>query len=268
MMVQRGRGDRGLQSLADVGCRRSRGGRLHRVRHRRDDKVASADPQTTVMDAPGALDRPGTRLTIRNPDAAKWMPANRQTNPQNRTETTTWVCRPLACAGKSAAVAIQTSPSPTRSPNKTALERVAKLIPAQAKAQDIMMEAASDGDERLTPLTSKVTQVRDYPAILTEMKRTSRGKVNYIYRGDLFIGLFVVRVIAASTERNEAQKNFSAFVSAFEVIDRPPGPPAEAGRGRARLAAGAGGSPWAYAIIARSRGKPGLRRRWPPTCLA
>ena len=191
-------------------------------------KVASADPQTTVIDTPGApLDRPGTRLTVRNPDASQWMPANRQANQQNRTVTTTWVCRPLACAGKNAAVAIQTSPSPTRSPNKAALERVAKLIPAQAKAQDIMMDAASDGDERLTPVTSKVTQVRDYPAILTEMKRTSRGRVNYIYRGDLFIGLFVVRVVAASSERAEAQKNFAAFVSAFEVIDQPPGPPAE-----------------------------------------
>jgi len=191
-------------------------------------RVAATDPQTTILDTPGApLDRPGTRLTVRNPDASQWMPANRQANQQNRTVTTTWVCRPLACAGKNAAVAIQTSPSPTRSPNKAALERVAKLIPAQAKAQDIMMDAASDGDERLTPLTSKVTQVRDYPAILTEMKRTSRGRVNYIYRGDLFIGLFVVRVVAASSERAEAQKNFTAFVSAFEVIDQPPGPPAE-----------------------------------------
>lgn len=190
-------------------------------------RAVSADPQSTSMDTGLPLDRPGTRLTIRNPDASQWMPSNRQTNQQNRTTTTIWVCRPLACAGKSAAVAIQTSPSPTRSPNKAALERVAKLIPAQAKAQDIMMDAASDGDERLTPLASKVTQVRDYPAILTEMKRSSRGKVNYIYRGDLFIGLFVVRVIAVSSERPEAQKNFAAFVSAFDVIDQPPGPPAE-----------------------------------------
>jgi hypothetical protein len=175
----------------------------------------------------GTLDRPGTRLTIRNPDPARWMPTNRQTNQQTRTQTTIWMCRPLACAGNNAAVAIQTSPSPTRSPNRAALERVAKLIPAQAKAQDVMMEAASDGDERLTALSSKVTQVRDYPAILTELKRTSRGKVRYVYRGDLFVGLFVVRIVSASTAREEAQQNFSSFVAAFEVLDQPPPAPGE-----------------------------------------
>ena len=188
---------------------------------------AALESHTTVMDAPTGLDRPGTRLTIRNPDPAKWMPASRQPAPQNRTVTTVFLCRPLACAASDAGVAIQASPSPTRSPNKVALERVAKLIPAQAKAQDIMMDAASDGDERLTSIASKVTQVRDYPAILTEMKRTSRGKVKYIYRGDLFIGVLVVRVVAVSTERGEAQKNFSAFVTAFEVIDQPPPTPGE-----------------------------------------
>jgi hypothetical protein len=207
-------------SLALIGCTTS--GTTTRVASSPRD-----DAQTTVMDTPGSLDRPGTRLTIRNPDPAKWMPINRQTNQQNRSMTTVWTCRPLACAGKNVAVAIQTSPSPTRSPNRTALERVAKLLPAQAKAQDVMMEAASDGDERLTSLASKVTQVRDYPAILTELKRTSRGKVSYIYRGDLFIGLFVVRIISASSERDEAQRSFSAFVTAFEVIDRPPDAPAE-----------------------------------------
>jgi hypothetical protein len=188
----------------------------------------SPDGQTTVMDTPAAgLDRPGTRLTIRNPDPAKWQAANRQSNQQNRAVTTVWLCRPLACAGPNALVAIQTSPSPTRSPNRTALERVAKLIPAQAKAQDLVMDAASDGDERLTPLSSKITQVRDYPAILTEMKRTSRGKVNFIYRGDLFIGLFVVRIVAASSDRKEAQQNFTSFVSAFDVLDQPPPAPGE-----------------------------------------
>jgi len=191
-------------------------------------RVATGDPTTTVMDVAGApLDRPGTRLTIQNPDPAKWAAGNRQTNQQSRTVTTIWVCRPLACAGKNAGVGIQTSPSPTRSPNRTALERIAKLIPAQAKAQDVMMDAASEGDERLVSLASKVTKVRDYPAILSEMKRTSRGKVSYIYRGDLFIGWFVVRVISGSSDRAEAQQNFSSFVAAFEVLDVPPAAPTE-----------------------------------------
>ena len=103
-------------SLALIGCTTS--GTTTRVASSPRD-----DAQTTVMDTPGSLDRPGTRLTIRNPDPAKWMPINRQANQQNRSMTTVWTCRPLACAGKNVAVAIQTSPSPTRSPNRTALER-------------------------------------------------------------------------------------------------------------------------------------------------
>jgi hypothetical protein len=79
---------------------------------------AALDGQTTAMDAPAGLAKPGTRLTIRNPDAAKWMVGKAQTNQQTKTITSLWMCRPLACAGKDTLVAIQTSQSPTRSPQQ------------------------------------------------------------------------------------------------------------------------------------------------------
>jgi hypothetical protein len=134
-----------------------------------------------------------------------------------------WVCRPLACASGQAAVGAQNSPSPTRHPDRKALEKAAKLLSVQTRAQDMMAEAASEGDERITALSSRVTDVRGYPAIIAESKRTSRGKASYVMRGELFIGLFRVRLISTSTDRAEAKRNFDEFTEAMEIIDVEPG---------------------------------------------
>jgi hypothetical protein len=176
-------------------------------------------------------ERPGTRIQWRNPDEAKWqrVRATRQVaDPRSgRTQklTTIWSCRPLACAGN-AAVATESVPSPTRDPDRTALERIAKLIPAEIKARDVMMEAASEGDERMTPLGTRISEVRGYPAILTETRRTSRGKHRYLYRGDVFVGMLIVRVIALSGDRAEAKRSFDAFMAALDIADVAPGAPA------------------------------------------
>ena len=178
--------------------------------------------------APPSAERPGTRVTLRNPDPAKWTfmrprdPA--QLKPTNGQVTRLWACRPLACGG-AAVVAIQTAQSPTRHPDRKALEKMAKFMPAQARAQDIMMEAVSDGEDRMTPLSSTVTEVRGYPAIMSESKRTSKSKVTYNVRGDMFIGIMIVRVLSVSTDRADAKKNFEAFVTALEVLDVPPEEP-------------------------------------------
>ncbi len=81
------------------------------------------------------------------------------------------------------------------------------------------MEAASDGDERQQSLSAKVTEARGYPAIVAETKRTSRGKVNYVMRGDLFIGLMLVKIVSQSSTREEAKKNFDEFVNMLEIVD-------------------------------------------------
>lgn len=176
-------------------------------------------------------ERPGTRIQWRNPDEGKWqrVRATRQVadaragrTGQTQKLVTIWSCRPLACAGN-AAVATESVPSPTRDPNREALERIAKLIPAEIKARDIMMEAASEGDERMTPLGTKISEVRGYPAILTETKRTSRGKHRYLYRGDVFVGMLIVRVVALSSDRAEAKRSFEAFMAALDIVDVAPG---------------------------------------------
>src|SRR6185436_1952004 len=108
-------------------------------------------------------------------------------------------------------------------PDRTALEKMAKFMPAQARAQDAMMEVASDGEDRITPLSSKVTEVRGYPAILSETKRTSRGKVRYNLRGDLFVGTMMVRVLVMAPDLKSARQHFDSFVAALDIVDVPPG---------------------------------------------
>jgi hypothetical protein len=172
-------------------------------------------------------EKPGTRITLRNPNDAKWM-AVRQAGQPKATSMTMWLCRPLACASGQAAVGAQNSPSPTRHPDRKALEKAASLLAVQTRAQDMMMEAASEGDERITALSSKVTDVRGYPAIIAESKRTNRGKANFVMRGELFIGLFRVRLVSTSSDRAEAKRNFDEFAAAMEIVDVEPAQPGQA----------------------------------------
>jgi hypothetical protein len=108
------------------------------------------------------------------------------------------------------------------------LEKAASLLAVQTRAQDMMMDAASDGDERVTALSSRVADVRGYPAIIAESKRTNRGKASFLLRGELFIGLIRVRLISSSTDRAEAKRNFDEFVAAMEIVDVEPGQPGQA----------------------------------------
>lgn len=162
-------------------------------------------------------DKPGTNVKFQNPNPNKWVVTqNRQTAPG--LWATVYACKPLACAG-AAGVGIQGTPSPTRTPDRTALEKSAKLLPTQAKADDLMAEAASGGDERVSFITSGVTEVRGYPAILAETKRTTRGKARYLLQGNLFVGSLLMKVWSVSTTREEAKRNFDEFIAVMEVVD-------------------------------------------------
>jgi hypothetical protein len=169
-------------------------------------------------------EKPGTRITIRNPNVQKWAAA-RQTGQPSPTKVSVWVCRPLACASGNAMVGTELGTSPTRNPDRKALEKAAHLLAVQTRSQDMMMDAASEGDDRIAPLSSKVTDIRGYPAIIAESKRTSRGKASFIVRGELFIGLARVRLVAASSDRADAKRYFDEFVAAMEIVDvEPPQP--------------------------------------------
>lgn len=177
---------------------------------------------------------PGTRVTIKNPNPEKWTFT--QSAAQVKTSgLLAWSCKPLACSAERSAVVGTFGKSPTRTPDKEALARAAKLLAVQTKAQDMVMEAASEGDERITPLTNGVTEVRGYPAIMAEAKKTTRGKTDYIYRSDIFVGLTMVRLISVSSVRAEAKRHFDEFAEAMEILDVPPPAPGSSGPGPAAL---------------------------------
>ena len=113
-------------------------------------------------------------------------------------------------------------------PDRKALEKAANLLAVQTRAQDMMMDAASEGDERVAPLSSRVTDIRGYPAIIAESKRTNRGKASFVMRGELFVGLIKVRLVSSSGDRAEAKRNFDEFVAAMEILDVAPGESAPA----------------------------------------
>lgn len=179
----------------------------------------------TLTPGPGV---PGTRITIKNPNPEKWMFT--QSAAQVKTSgLLTWTCKPLACSAERSAVVGTFGKSPTRNPDKEALARAAKLLAVQTRAQDMVMEAASEGDERITPLTNGVTEVRGYPAIMAEAKKTTRGKTDYIYRSDIFVGLTMVRLISVSSVRAEAKRHFDEFADVMEILDVPPSAPGSSG---------------------------------------
>lgn len=169
-----------------------------------------------------SVEHPGTSISYNNPNPQKWT---RVLTPSRLHPTVSiFACKPLACAG-AAAVSIRVTRSPTRHPDHTALEKAAKLLLTQTKAQDLMMDAASDGDERISPVSSKVTEIRGYPAILAETRRTSRGKTRHMLSGHLFIGLQLVQISALATTSAQARRYFDEFVTGLAIVDVEPGAP-------------------------------------------
>ena len=187
--------------------------------------VSACGAGSVANNMPISAERPGTNIKLTNPNPAKWNNPVVAAGQRTTSAPRIYICKPLACAG-TAGVSVQVTPSPTRHPDRAALEKAAKLLPTQAKAQDLMMDAASEGDERQTSLSAKVTEARGYPAIVAEVKRMSRGKANYVMRGDLFVGMMLVKVVSLSTTREEAKRNFDEFVNMMEITDYEPSAPA------------------------------------------
>ena len=68
------------------------------------------------------------------------------------------------------------------------------------------------GLRRLRAASAKYADIRPSYSRRSEL----RGKVGYGYRGDLFVGAALVRVVAIAGERADA-KAFDAFVEAMQI---------------------------------------------------
>lgn len=162
----------------------------------------------------------GTQVSVRSPDPTKWV--------SRRVGTImVWSCRPLACADTRTGVGVSITRASTRNPDPEALRKLARILPAQTNAQNAVLEIASDGQEKMESLSSRVTTLRGYPAIVTETKRSGRGKPNFDATAYVFVGLAQVRISSISLDRQVSKRHLDDFVTAMQIDDRPPGVPAE-----------------------------------------
>jgi hypothetical protein len=157
----------------------------------------------------------GTKIAILNPNPQVWIERRIQTG-------SVFTCRALACADPATAVLVEVGSSHTREPDPQALQKLAKLIPAQVEGRNLMLQVTSDGKETFKTLSTRVTAVRGYPAIVAELKRSGPGKTNFIVLSDLFVGTALVRISTASNDLASAKRIFDSFANALGIADQPP----------------------------------------------
>ena len=197
---------------------------------------AQSAPEGPLTTGPG-IDRPGTFTRVRSPDPDKWVGA--------RTGPRSWVfrCRPLACP-TAAVVEITNIQSPTRRPDKQALEKYVKSTIVEE-----LREKTKDGPgEKDTWATIKiannrVTTLRGFPALHYEYEAQRKSGPNYyIVYNRIFAGATLIIVRSNSDDRELARANAQAFVRAMDITDI--APPSEVTRdGRTvRSAADSGGA--------------------------
>jgi hypothetical protein len=158
-----------------------------------------------------------TRVTIKNPDPAKW--AGR--TPFFSKSTGEFTCRPLACSD-AAKVTASISTSPTRSPDPQALAKLAAKIP------DSVAQANANNASGMTPgrkverVSSGATTLRGYPAIVQELRVVGgeKGPV-YLVKASMFVKSALVNVSSFSPSLELARRNRDLFIKAMEVDDTP-----------------------------------------------
>jgi hypothetical protein len=167
---------------------------------------------TTVTGGPPIVE--STNIVLKSPDPTRWT-GRRVPGGQ------VWICRPLACADR-ALIEARMTRSPTRDPDDEALRKLAKLAPTQVRARNLMIEAASDGARRVDVLSSGVTRLGGYKAVVLETRATGGGKPIYSISANLFVGTVLVKFVSSSPDRALARAVLDRFVAAMEVDDRPP----------------------------------------------
>jgi hypothetical protein len=163
---------------------------------------------------PAAAQTPGTtRVKIKNPDPAKWSGSTGFFN----NSTGEFVCRPLACPVPSKVTA-SISTSPTRSPDRQALAKLAGKIPdaiSQANEKAVAM------GRKLERISSGTSTIRGYPAIFEEARAVSEKGPLYVSRVTLFVKSALVSFTSYSGSLDVARRNRSLFTQAMEVEDTP-----------------------------------------------
>jgi hypothetical protein len=168
--------------------------------------------------SPAAAQTPGTtKVTIRNPDPAKWAGKRAFFS----TSSSEFVCRPLACPVPSKVTA-RISSSPTRSPDRQALANYAsKVIPAAVDRVNLNAASSMTPGRKIERLSSVASQVRGYPAISQEMRFVGGKDTVYMSKVTVFAKSALVDIASFSSSREVARRNRDLFTGAMEVADNP-----------------------------------------------
>ena len=167
---------------------------------------------------PAVAQTPGsTRVTIRNPDTAKWAGSRKFFS----TSSSEFVCRPLACPAPSKVTARITN-SPTRSPDRQALANYAsRTIPAAIDQANLSAASSMTPGRKIERISSVASEVRGYPAISQEMRLVGGKDVVYMSEVTVFAKSALVDVASYSLSRDTARRNRDLFTRAMEVTDNP-----------------------------------------------
>jgi len=174
--------------------------------------LASLDVVPAFAQAPGT-----TRVVLRNPDAAKWAGKNSFFS----NSSSEFICRPLACPAPSKVVA-RISASPTRSPDKQALAKVASQnIPAAIEQANLNAASSMTPGRKIERLSSTATEIRGYPAISQEVRFVGGKEPIYMSKATMFVKSALVDIASYSPSRETARRNRDLFAAAIVVEDTP-----------------------------------------------
>jgi hypothetical protein len=158
-----------------------------------------------------------TRVTVKNPDPAKW--AGR--TPFFSKSTGEFTCRPLACSD-AAKVTASIATSPTRSPDPQALAKLAAKIPESVAQANANNASGMTPGRKVERMSSGATTLRGYPAIVQELRFVGgeKGPV-YLVKASMFVKSALVNFSSFSPSLELARRNRDLFIKAMEVEDTP-----------------------------------------------
>ncbi|HTJ02064.1 MAG TPA: hypothetical protein VL492_04680 [Methylovirgula sp.] len=161
----------------------------------------------------------GIRVTVRPP--VDWVKRELRTG---NAVTEVYICKSLACFNPST-VSVKSVPTLARHPDPRALEALAKTtLPKMILAQGASQMIMSDGKIVTKILSSKVTELAGYPAIIMETNKTGLPKPEFRAIGLIFAGPIMLIIASQSTVLADAEAHLTSFVSLITFTEGPKTP--------------------------------------------
>lgn len=173
-------------------------------------------PGVTVGDGNQPVPPGAVQFRLTNPDPAKWRDTITQGAPDGS------VRRGFSCAvavcPEPVSVILTTARGPLTTPSDSALQKLAReSIPKINESTSLQLQVQTDNRAKIETLSSRVTRVRAYPAILTEAKATVGDRSIFSTKAIVFTGTLLVTVTTEAPDRQSARDGTEAFASAFDV---------------------------------------------------